>query len=112
MSTNRHIVRGRPRSLGFNIIWALKQENLTLLLANNKGADQPAHTRSLTSTFVICYLKSEITRSDSAKFSFFGGLQHDKMFGYALDQNLVCCLVSFALASKLTWLIVFMIWSR
>ena len=28
--------------------------------ANNKGADQPAHTRSLISTFVIRYLESYI----------------------------------------------------
>ena len=28
-------------------------ENLSLLHANNKGADQPAHQRSLISTFVI-----------------------------------------------------------
>ena len=35
---------------------------LTLLLANNKGTDQPAHARSLVSAFVIRYLK--VTRSD------------------------------------------------
>ena len=29
------------------INWALKQENLLLLHANNKGADQPEHKRSL-----------------------------------------------------------------
>ena len=34
------------------------------LIANNKGADQPAHPRSLISAFIICYLKSEVTRSD------------------------------------------------
>ena len=34
------------------------QEKLTLLHANNKGADQPAHVHSLLSTFVICSLES------------------------------------------------------
>ena len=33
------------------------REPLTLLLANNKGADQPAHPRSLISG--LCYLLSE-----------------------------------------------------
>ena len=30
--------------------------------ANNKGADQPAHLRSLISTFVVCCLDSIISR--------------------------------------------------
>ena len=30
--------------------------------ANNKGAGQPAHPRSLISTFVICLLESIISR--------------------------------------------------
>ena len=38
------------------IILALLLENQTLLHANNKGADQPAHQRSLISMFVICLL--------------------------------------------------------
>ena len=36
-------------------------KTLTLLVANNKGTDQPAYPRSLISAFVIRYLK---TRSD------------------------------------------------
>ena len=35
--------------------------NLTLLRADNKGADQPAHLRSLISAFVIHILESSIT---------------------------------------------------
>ena len=34
------------------------------LIANNKGADQPAHQRSQISAFIIRYLKSKVTRSD------------------------------------------------
>ena len=34
------------------------------LIAKNKGADQPAHPRSLISAFIIPYLKSKVTRSD------------------------------------------------
>ena len=60
----RRITRRRPGSLGFNIIWALTQETLPLLLANIKAADQHAHPHSLISTFVIHYLMSKITRSD------------------------------------------------
>ena len=45
-------------------LWASMQEILTLLLVNNKGADQPAHPGSLISALVIRYLKSKVTRSD------------------------------------------------
>ena len=34
-------------------IWASTGENLSSGVANNTGADQPAHPRSLISTFVI-----------------------------------------------------------
>ena len=44
------------------------QETMTLLLANNKGTDHPAHRHGLISTFVIHYLKSKVTRSGD-KFS-------------------------------------------
>ena len=33
--------------------WASTRENLSLVFANNTGADQPAHLRSLISAFVI-----------------------------------------------------------
>ena len=60
------------------------QEILTLLLANNKGADQPARPRSLISTFVIRNIQSKVTKSDISQFYIlFGGLQHDKASGYA-----------------------------
>ena len=38
--------------------------------ANNKGADQPAHPRSLISTFVIHLLESIISRLATNKFHF------------------------------------------
>ena len=37
-----------------------KRENLFMPYANNKGADQPAHTRSLISAFVVRCLDSII----------------------------------------------------
>ena len=43
-----------------HIKWASSWENLFLPYANNKGADQPAHPRSLISTFVVSYLDSII----------------------------------------------------
>ena len=64
----RCVARHRQGSLGFNIIWALTRETLTLLLANNKVTDP---MRKLISTFVIRYLKSKVTRSNIFKFSFF-----------------------------------------
>ena len=36
-----------------HIIWATSWENLYMPYANNKGADQPAHPRSLISAFVV-----------------------------------------------------------
>ena len=44
------------------LIWALTRENLSLGFANNKGTDQPAHPRSLISTFVIRLLESIVSR--------------------------------------------------
>ena len=46
-------------------IWAPLLESLTLLYANNKGADQPVHPRSLISTFVIHYLESIVVQLTS-----------------------------------------------
>ena len=43
------------------IIWASSWENLFLPYANNKGTDQPAHPRSLISTFVVHSLDSIIS---------------------------------------------------
>ena len=48
--------------MGFNIIWASMRETLlTLLVANNKDADQPAHPYRLICAFVFHYLKSKVT---------------------------------------------------
>ena len=44
-----------------DIIRATSWENLFKAYANNKGADQPAHPRSLISTFVIRFLDSTST---------------------------------------------------
>ena len=40
-------------------ICAQSRENLMLLHANNKNANQPAHSHSLISAFVIHYLSSK-----------------------------------------------------
>ena len=51
------------------LISATSWENLFLPYANNKGADQPAHPRSLISTFVIRYLGSIIPLGSTSKIS-------------------------------------------
>ena len=43
-------------------IWASTRENLSSGCANNKGADQPAHPRRLTSAFVIRFLDLNLLR--------------------------------------------------
>ena len=49
------------RILLLHIKWALTQENLSSVFVNNKGADQPAHPRSLISASVIHILESIIS---------------------------------------------------
>ena len=44
-----------------NLKWASSWENLFMPYANNKGADQPEHPRSLISTFVVRCLDSIIS---------------------------------------------------
>ena len=47
--------------LAFEItVWVSSRENLFMPYANNKGTDQPAHSRSLISTFIVHYLDSSI----------------------------------------------------
>ena len=43
-----------------DIIWAMSWQNLFMPYANNKGAGQPAHPRSLISAFVAHFLDSVI----------------------------------------------------
>ena len=52
-------------------IWATSQENLNLLLANNKDTDQSAHPRSLICIFVIRYLESLLAKLAPCKISVF-----------------------------------------
>ena len=52
-------------------IWASTRENLSLVFANNKGADQPAHTRSLISAFVIHLLESILSKLATSEVSIF-----------------------------------------
>ena len=40
-------------------------------IANNKGADQPAHPRSLISAYVICLLESIIPKLATSEISIF-----------------------------------------
>ena len=70
----RRVDRRRPGSSGLNITCASMQETLILLLANNEGADQPAHPHSLISAFVIRYLKRLVTRSDISNCSIIFGV--------------------------------------
>ena len=46
-------------------------EDPTLLHANIKGADKPAHVRSLIGAFVICILESIISKLDTSEISIF-----------------------------------------
>ena len=48
-----------------------RPENLSLVFANNKGADKPAHLGSLISTFVICLLESIISKLATSKVFIF-----------------------------------------
>ena len=52
-------------------IWISSRETLTLLHANNKGADQPVHPRSLINTFVYYSLESTSAEHATSKISMF-----------------------------------------
>ena len=41
--------------------WASSRENLFLSYANNEGADQPVHPRSLINTFVVRLMERSLT---------------------------------------------------
>ena len=49
--------------------WATSWENLFLPYANKKGADQPAHRRSLISTFIVRCLDNVISLDSIAEIS-------------------------------------------
>ena len=51
------------------INWATSWKNLFMQYVNNKGADQPAHSRSLMSTFVVRCLDSIIPLVSTSKIS-------------------------------------------
>ena len=53
------------------LIWASRQVNLSSGFAKNKGADQPAHPRSLISAFVIRLLESIISKLATRELSIF-----------------------------------------
>ena len=55
------------KHFGYN--WAPSWENLFMQYANNKGADQPAHPRSLISAFVVSCLDSIIPLVSIAEIS-------------------------------------------
>ena len=59
-------------SLGFTVLWALTQENLTLLHMNSKDKDQPSYPCSLTNAFFIHYLENNIKHPNlvQAKFQY------------------------------------------
>ena len=52
-------------------IRASVQENLSLGVANNRGANQPAHTRSLISTFVVRLTERLMSRHSTSENSMF-----------------------------------------
>ena len=49
--------------------WASTRENLSSGFANNTGADQPAHPRSLISAFVIRFFESTICKLATGEIS-------------------------------------------
>ena len=55
----------RTNKATMNIIWATPRENWTLLHAYIKDVDQPVHSCSLVSAFVIDPMKRNITRLQS-----------------------------------------------
>ena len=61
----------RKRKLVNTLIWPRREKTCLRRFANNTGADQPAHPRSLLSAFVIRLLESSIFKHASSKISIF-----------------------------------------
>ena len=59
------------RNPEMKIIWARHEKTCLPGFANNTGADQPAHPRSLISAFVIRGLQSTISKLATREISFF-----------------------------------------
>ena len=55
----------------FKMKWVMSRENMTLLNANNIGADQPAHHCSLDSDLFIHLLESIMIKPPSCTTSIF-----------------------------------------
>ena len=55
-----------------------------ILHANNKGADQPVHPRSLISAFVICLLESKISKLTSCIILIFHLVSVSEQVGLSL----------------------------
>ena len=62
---------GEEINNGLGMKWAATQENLSWWFLNNKGADQPAHPRSLISVFVFCLFESIISGHITSEISLF-----------------------------------------
>ena len=54
--------------------WTATAKNLSSVICNNKGADQPAHPRSLISNFVVCFLDESYLHLLREKFQFLASL--------------------------------------
>ena len=67
-------------------IWAISWENLFMPYANNKGTDQPVHSRSLISMFVVRCLDSILPLLDLCKWWMLSFLTPD-MGGYTWSSR-------------------------
>ena len=76
-----NLYKGGKKSDSNFDIWAMSWENLFMPYANNKGADQPAHPRSLISTFVVhcldtCSMISLVSISEISSLQLVSGAAH------------------------------------
>ena len=70
------------------INWASARENLSSGVANNTGADQPAHPRRLISAFVIRFSESIICKLNTCEISiFFVSVSEETGLKLALSEN-------------------------
>ena len=57
--------------MAVNIIWTSIQENLSSKLANNEGMEQPAHSHSVVSAFLIRLSESILSKLATRENSIF-----------------------------------------
>ena len=91
MSADNKLCKRRSDRICTKTIWAISWENLFMTNANNKGADQPTHPRSLIITFVFRCLDSIIPLVSISEFQACGWASRFESYLVANPKDRFSC---------------------